>query len=71
VLARSKSRLCYPFYLGVLLYLAGDGFEKHLLPLSRLTSMFLEELCENAGTAFFLWGVIGLVWGKRPDQEAT
>lgn len=66
-----RHRHCYPFYLGVVLYLGGDVFEKHWLPLARPTNLFLEELCENAATAFFLWGVIGLVWGKRLDQEAT
>lgn len=64
-------RDCYPFYLGVLLYLAGDVFEKHWFALSRQSSVFLEELCENAATGCFLWGVLGLVRDKRLDQEAT
>lgn len=71
VLAFLRHRASYPFYLGVLLYLTGNSFEKHWFPLSRPTNIFFEELSENAATAFFLWGVIGLVWGKRLDQEAS
>jgi hypothetical protein len=69
VLALLKHRACYPFYLGILLYLLGDIFEKRWLGLSRPTCLFLEELCENAATGVYLWGTMGLAWGKRPKDD--
>lgn len=63
------SRECLFFYLGVGFYLAGDLFDKQLIPAQRGTSLFLEELCENAATGFFLWGTIGLARGRSAGRD--
>ncbi len=64
-----KHEACVPLYLGVGCYLAGDLFDKHLIPVPRETGYFLEELCENAATYFLALGVVWTVRRKPAAKE--
>jgi hypothetical protein len=56
--------------VGVLFYLGGESFDKHLYPFSRETTLFCEEMLEALGAFMFmystiLWSFLGTIRKQR------